>query len=108
MSVNLLVQYVGCEAKALVREYTFNVREEGELRQFTLTIANAAFVAHQARYQDGPDICSLKLQREMATYANHPPKTNYRITETELDDYRTEHNHKPGRNVYKRKAERDL
>jgi len=107
VSGNILVQYAGCEAKALVREYTFNVREEAELRQFTLTIPNAAFVSHQARYQDGPDICSLKLQRELATYANHPPQTNYKITEAELDDYRFEHTHKPGRNALKRKAGRD-
>ncbi len=29
-------------------------------------------------------------------------------TEAELDDYRFEHTHKPGRNALKRKAERDL
>ena len=108
MSVTISVQYAGCESKTLVREYTFNVRKEGELRQFTLTIPNAAFVSHQARYQDGPDICSLKLQRELATYANHPPKTSYRITEAELNDYRFEHTQKSARGAFKRKTARDF
>jgi len=37
-----------------VREYTFNVREAGSEREFTLSIENAAFVSHRARYQDAP------------------------------------------------------
>ncbi len=92
MSQTLYVQYVGFEAKPLVREYTFAVREgESEPREFTLTIANEAFDARRARYQDAPQICFLKLQQELATSANHPPKTHYRVSDTELENYRDAH-----------------
>ena len=61
MSESAIVQYVGCEAKASVREYSFLVRQPAsELREFTLTIVNEAFDSHRVRYQDAPDICSLR------------------------------------------------
>ena len=109
MSDTILVQYVGFEARALVREYTFQVRHAmDELREFTLTIANEAFDSHRVRYQDAPDVCSLKLQRELATYANHPPKTHFRITDAELDDYRSAHTSKAARNPHTHKAKQDF
>ncbi len=105
----ILVQYVGFEAKVLVREYTFQVRHAAdEPREFTLTITNEAFDSHRLRYQDAPDLCSLKLQRELATSANHPPKTHFRITDTELDDYRLAHTPKAARNLYSRKTGQDF
>jgi hypothetical protein len=107
MSGNILVQYVGFQAKALVREYTFSVREAGELREFTLTIANEAFDSHRIRYQDAPDVCSLKLHGELAANANHPSKTHYRITDAELDQYRESHSPKSARSLYPRNGARD-
>ena len=42
MSDNVIVQFVGFEAKALVREYNFHVRQaSSEIREFTLTIMNS-------------------------------------------------------------------
>ena len=108
MSDTVVVQYLGFEAKPLVREYTFQVRYAmNEQHEFTLTIANEAFDSHRVRYQDAPDVCSLKLQRELATYANHPPEAHFRITDAELDDYRFAHTSKAGRNLYTRKAEQN-
>ena len=104
---NLIIQYVGFEAKSLVREYTFNVREAaGDAREFTLTIPNEAFNSRRARFQDAPDICSLKLQVELAANANHPPHTHYRITDAEIDVYHSAHT-KPARNFFGRKPERE-
>jgi len=109
VSDNILVQYVGFKAKALVREYTFSVREaSSDPRKFTLTILNEAFNSHRARYQDAPDICSLKLHRELATYANHLLKTHYRITDAELDHYRGAHTKKAARNSHRHKAVPDF
>src|SRR5260370_10650571 len=88
MSSEIIVQYIGFEAKRLTREYTFNVREAGQEREFRLNIANEAFVSHRACYQDAPGICALRLDVELATYSNHPPLTQYDITGTELDSYR--------------------
>lgn len=109
MSETAIIQYVGFESKALVREYSFLVREPpSEPREFTLTIVNEAFDSHRVRYQDAPDICSLRLHREMAAYANHPPKTHYRISETELDEYRDSHAPKSARSLFSPKPAREL
>ncbi len=109
MSDVIIVQFVGFQARSLVREYTFTVREAAsEPREFTLTIANEAFDSHRARFQDAPDICSHKLHRELATYANHPPKNHFRVTDAELDDYRSAHAPKSLRNLYTRKAAQEF
>ncbi len=109
MSDVIIVEYHGFRAKPLVREYSFSVREAAlEPREYTLTIPNEAFDSHRARYQDAPDICSLRLRRELAASADHLPKTHYRITDAELDDYRISHGPKPARSLYPPKAARDL
>jgi hypothetical protein len=99
MSSGILIQYVGFQAKSLRREYRFNVREAGQDREFTLNIANEAFVSRRARYQDAPGICAARLQAELAAFSNHPPKTRFEITGPELDTYREAHAKppKPGR-----------
>jgi hypothetical protein len=90
MSVN--VQYVGFKAKAIVREYSFMVRESSiEPHEISFTILNEAFTSRRLSFQNAPDICSLKLHRELADSANNPLKTHYRISETELDAYRDSH-----------------
>ena len=67
MSDTLIVQFVGYEVLPLVREYRFTVREsKAETREFTVTISNASFDGRRARFQDAPDICSLRLHRELA------------------------------------------
>lgn len=98
MSGPVLVQYLGFEARSLVREYVFMVREAAEVpREFILTIPNAAYDSHRMRLQDAPDICSLKLQRELAATANRPLATHFDVTDRELEDYRTSHTHKSAR-----------
>jgi hypothetical protein len=63
-----------------------------------VTIANDAFVAHRARYQDAPEICSLRLHREFAARSGHPPCTRFSVTDAELADYKDAHTpkSKPG------------
>ncbi len=102
MSGGIIVQYVGFQAKALSREYTFHVRGGGEDRAFTLNIANDAFVSHRARYQDAPGICSERLQAELAAHENHPAETQFVITTDELDSYRTSRLPKSPRSLYGR------
>ncbi|MBZ5694323.1 MAG: hypothetical protein LAN36_03070 [Acidobacteriia bacterium] len=109
MSNAIMVQFVGFESKALGRKYTFTVRESSsEPREFTLTIANKAFNDHRVRYQDAPDVCSLKLRRELATNANHPPGSHFDITDIDLEDYRSTHSPRKGRNTYDRKTMEDF
>jgi hypothetical protein len=108
MTENVNVQYVGFQSKALVREYSFLVRQASSgTREFTLTIMNQAFSSHCVRYQDAPDICSLKLHRELAAFANDPPQTHYRISELELSEYRDSHAPKSGRKLYAPRAARE-
>jgi hypothetical protein len=105
MSDSLIVQFVGYEVRPLVREYTFTVRESrSDAREFTLTIANASFDCRRARFQDAPDICSLRLHRELAADANHPANTHFQITDEELDDYRGRHSPKSSQSPYKKKV----
>jgi hypothetical protein len=109
MSESVNVQYVGFEAKALVREYNFLVRQaSSETREFTLTILNEAFSSRRVRYQDAPDICSGKLHRELTTYANYPPQTSYRISELELNEYRDSHAPKAPRGFHPPRAAKQL
>ncbi len=69
MSNEVVLQYVGFETRGAVREYAFTVRGSGgESSSYFVTIANDAFLAHRVRYQDAPDICSLRLRREFATH----------------------------------------
>ena len=97
MKEGIIVQYRGFQSKQVAREYSFQVREAGAEREFTLSIANNAFLSHRVRYQDGPDICAQRLQAELAAHANHPSQTEYVITSAELDSYRTSRAVKVGR-----------
>jgi hypothetical protein len=64
----VVLQYLGFETKGAVREYTFTLRGSGgESSEYFVIIPNAAFVVHRVRYQDAPNICSLRLRREFAS-----------------------------------------
>jgi hypothetical protein len=108
MSDTVMVQFVGFQSKAQVREYTFTVRErETEPREFTVSIANEAFDTRRVRFQDAPDICSHKLHRELAATENHPPKSHFSLSDAELDEYRTAHMPKPPKYPYVPKTDQE-
>ena len=95
MSNGIQIQYVGFKAKSRLREYTFLVKEGAdEGCQFKLTIANNAFLSRRARYQDGPDICSHRIQRELDAN-NKLLKTRCAITDADLEEYRAAHSPRP-------------
>lgn len=104
MADEIILQYIGFTAGAEDREYNFVVRESGQSREYTVSIANEAFVSHRTRYQDGPDICSLRLRRELATNATDPSITRFCITDSELADY-SKSSRKP--TTYLQKREQD-
>ena len=107
MSDGAIVQYRGFEVKLLVREYTFNVREAGSEREFTLSIENEAFVSHRVRYQDAPSICSERLNAELQAHANHPPESQFVISSAELETYRVARAPKVPPSPYGRKPQDD-
>ena len=107
MTVN--IQYVGFQPKAIVREYRFLLRESSIApHEIKFTILNEAFRSHGLPYQDSPDLCSLKLHRELAKSVDDPLKTRYRISGTELDDYRDSHSPKAVKALYPRKVAQDF
>lgn len=108
MNKEVLMQFVGFESKPTAREYTFTVREtDAEQREFKITIALEAFNERRVRFQDAPDICALKLRRELVAHGNHPPQSHFEITDAELEDYRSAHTSAP-RSAFSRKPTEDF
>jgi hypothetical protein len=97
----VVLQYVGFETKGGIREYAFTLRGTGGASsEYFVTIASDAFVAHRVRYQDAPEICSLRLHREFVTQTDHPPSARFSVTDVELADYQDSHAPKPKPSAY--------
>jgi len=108
MTRNVNVQYVGFKAKELGREYSFIVRQAlNESTEYTITIGNEAFGPRRVRFQDAPEICSLRLHRELAAFEDHPPQAHYRISEMDLDEFISSHKPSSRKYPYKPKDRSD-
>ena len=102
MDQPIVLQYLGFESKGALREYTFSLRGlGGESSNYFVTIANEAFSAHRARYQDAPEICSIRLRREFASQVDLPPSSTFSVTDEELAEYRDAHTPKAKRVPWK-------
>jgi hypothetical protein len=66
------LRYLGFQSTGEGREYTLRVDQEGDPQVFVCVIPHAAFAAGQARFQDAPDLCFAKLQRELLGDAARP------------------------------------
>jgi hypothetical protein len=98
----IVLQYLGFETKGALREYAFSLRGlGGESSNYFVTILNEAFSAHRARYQDAPEICSIRLHREFASQADLPPSSTFSVTDEELADYKDAHAPKTKRAPWK-------
>ena len=92
------VEYMGFTTEAAGRQYKLRVRQPtGEFYEFTLAIALDAFLSRRARYQDAPDICFLKLQRELAASPGELPASFLSVTDADLEEYRSAHAPRPPR-----------
>lgn len=101
MNPAIVMQYLGFTTVSAWREYSFQVRYAADdIREFTLTISNEAFTSHRVKYQDAPDLCSLKLHRELIANPHYPSHTNFAISNTELDDYKAGHAATASRRFY--------
>jgi hypothetical protein len=86
------VEYVGFTTRGTAREYTLRVRQSaGEPTEFRLAIPNEAFLAQRVRYQDAPEICFLKLQRELLACGEGLPSLRLTVTDADLEEYRVAH-----------------
>jgi hypothetical protein len=82
------VQYVGFRTTTNGREYTLCATGGVEPRLFVLLIPGDAFVKHAVRFQDGPDLCFRRLQRELTADPDLLPGGGFVLTTEELLDYR--------------------
>ncbi len=82
------IRYMGFECTSEGRSYSLRVDDGGEPRLFTVTIPNEAFASRKARFQDAPELCFARLQRELDSNADLPDGLELQITPTELDEYR--------------------
>lgn len=90
------VEYVGFTSRESAREYTLRVKQAaGDSQDFKLLIPNEAFLSHRVRYQDGPEICFLKLQRELIACPGGLPQAKLSVTDADLEEYRAAHTAKP-------------
>jgi hypothetical protein len=81
------VRYIGFRATDEGREYSLRVDGEGDPRVFRLLIPHAAFSDKQARFQDAPDLCFAKLQRELVLDAALQPGPTLVLTPRDLAEY---------------------
>jgi hypothetical protein len=88
-------EYVGFTVNKTSRVYRLRVRKEDVLHEFTLAIPNQAFTGNRVRYQDAPEICFLRLERELLANADSLPPSHLQISDAELDEYREAHKKKP-------------
>jgi hypothetical protein len=82
------IRYLGFEATRAGREYTLSVERDGQSCFFVLVIPHAAFAARRARFQDGPDLCFAKLQRDLAADPALAPRAALIVSDTDLALYR--------------------
>ena len=83
-----LIRYVGFKCTDAGREYSLQVFGEGDPRLFTFVIPHAAFADKTARFQDAPDLCFAKLQRELAADALPTSGVTCVLTAADLAEYR--------------------
>lgn len=98
MATTPRAEYVGFAVNEKARVYTLRVRRPGhETLDFTLAIENQAFLSKRVRYQDGPEICFYRLERELVANGDSLTESHFEITDAELDEYREAHTVKPSK-----------
>jgi hypothetical protein len=90
------VEYVGFTTRGTHRVYTLRIRRVAEEPEdFNVLIDSAAFLAKRVRYQDGPEISFLKLQKELLAANGGKPQRELAVTDSDLADYKAAHTPKP-------------
>jgi hypothetical protein len=82
------IRYMGFECTQEGRAYRLRVEGMSDPRLVTVVIPTAAFASRKARFQDAPELCYLRLQRELAMNTDLPDGLELVITADEMDAYR--------------------
>lgn len=89
MSEGVLMAYMGFTSTTQGRQYAFHVRFSSEdSRDYTVTISSEAFSSRRVSYQDGPNVCSSRLKRELTANPGVPSGTSFLIDQHELDEHK--------------------
>jgi hypothetical protein len=89
MSEAVFMEYMGFKSTTQGREYAFHVRfSSQDSRDYTVTIASEAFTTRHVSYQDGPNVCSSRLKRELTANPYVPTGTSFLIDQKEIDDHK--------------------
>ena len=83
------MEYMGFTSTTRGREYSFHVRFSPEdSRDYTVTINSEAFSSHRVSFLDGPNVCSLRLKRELTSNPDAPTGTSFLVEEKEMADHK--------------------
>ncbi len=87
------IEYLTFTAGTAAREYHLRVRWGAEeAHDVTVVIPNEAFLSGRVRYQDAPDVCFLKIQKECSEGGEGSvPDRTLRMTDQELEEYKVAH-----------------
>ncbi len=87
------LRFVGVFPQKGHREYRFNIEKENtDIRQVILTIADGLFMPNRLTFQEAPDLCYQKLLTDLRIESKETPI--YRcaaITATDIDSYKESH-----------------
>lgn len=95
-SKNPSICYLGFRSTTAGREYALSVSDGAKPRVFLLLITHQAFADHEARYQDGPDLCFTKLSHDIDADPELQPASCVEISVRELREYSTRDRPAPG------------
>ncbi len=84
----LSVRYMGFRCTGEGREYTLRVDGEGDPRLFVYVIPYAAFAEKQTRFQDAPELCFAKVQRDLASDSTLVATAPVVLTAADLAEFR--------------------
>jgi hypothetical protein len=88
------VCYLGFRTTTDGREYTCRVTDGLGPRTFVLLIPHQAFSSREVRFQDAPDLCFARLQRELVADPDLVPSSLLVLTAQELLEYRNVREHR--------------
>jgi hypothetical protein len=95
------MEYMGFKSTAEGREYGFHVRfSQEDSRDYTVTIASEAFASRRVSFQDGPNVCSSRLKRELTANPDIPTGTSFLVDEKEIDEQKLRNMPEPSKRSY--------
>lgn len=81
------IRYLGFRSTARGREYSLRVIDGLATRLFVLVITHQDFASQRARFQDAPDLCFTKLERDLEENPDLVPQAPSVLTTQDFAAY---------------------